>query len=185
MGFGGATAVEKASVTGTEKLVRVEEEGDFRPQVFLEMHAFVIGHKVSCWREYQQKMSTWRETSTVSPSPAKVSSKTGKTICPEWKLDEKPSMPNPPLMGFGPFVALQSSANQAIDAFALGLMMGRRKGPTDTSSVNIGIGLAFDPSVQVLGHGVKEGQPLPAGETAVRFKKEGRFGWALMTSFTF
>jgi hypothetical protein len=64
-------------------------------------------------------------------------------------------------------------------------MWGIRKDATDSRSVNIGIGVSFDPSVQVLGHGVKEGKALPPGETEVRLKKEGQLGWALMTSFTF
>ena len=64
--------------------------------------------------------------------------------------------------------------------------MGNPEGPPNaTSSVNIGVGVSFDPSVQVLGHGLEEGKPLPSGETEVRFKKEGQFGWALMASFTF
>ncbi len=186
--FGGDTPVEKASVVGKDMLVRVDEEGDFRPQVFLEMHVF-IGKKASCWREYQKKMSTWREEGKVSPSAAQVSldrdGKTKETICPEWKLDAEPLMPDPLLRGFGPFVAVQGSDNKPIDAFALGFMWGFRKDAKASSSVNIGVGLSFDPSVQVLGNGVKEGQKLPDGETAVRFKKEGRFGWVVMTSFTF
>ncbi len=88
-------------------------------------------------------------------------------------------------MGFGPFIAVQSSDKIAIDALALGAMWGFRRDEKASNSLNIGFGLSFDPSVQVLGSGVEEGKPLPAGETAVRFKKEGRFGWALMTSFTF
>jgi hypothetical protein len=178
--FGGATAVEKASLVGTGKIVRVDEEGDFRPQTFLEMHAFMMGNKATCWRQYQKRMSAWREAAPESGEE--------KTGCPKWSGDTKnqePPRPDPPLMGLGPFVALQGSENKVINALTVGFMMGRRKGPTDVSSVNIGVGLSFDPSVQVLGHGIKEGQPLPDGESAVRFKKEGRFGWALMTSFTF
>jgi hypothetical protein len=182
-GFGGDTAVEKASLVGPDKIVQVDEEGTYRPQAFLEMHAFVIGNKVRCWHQYQQKMAGWRDTGQTPKS-----TNTEKGVCPELSLAsaaQEPPMPDPPLMGFGPFVALQGDTNKVINAFTFGFMWGFRKDPKASSSVNIGVGLSFNPSVQVLGNGVKEGQKLPNGETAVRFKKEGRFGWVVMTSFTF
>jgi hypothetical protein len=159
-GFGGDKAVEKASIDAN-KIVRVDEEADLRPQLFLEMHVFLKSNpfkkstedKVNIWRAYQEKK-------TGDPPPA-------------------------PLTGFGPFIALQSSDKTAIDALSVGIMWGFRKDPDQSASLNIGLGLSFDPSVQVLGDGIKEGKPLPEGETVVRFKKEGRFGWALMASFAF
>ena len=180
--FGGDAAVEKASIVGTDKIVQVDEEGDLRPQLFLEMHAFVFGNRAKCWREYQQVMSAWRDTTKI---PEKTSKEKGTAECPQWTQNQEPLMPKAPLIGFGPFVAVQSSDSKAIDAFALGVMCGFRKDPKASSSVNVGIGVSFDPSVQVLGHGFKEGAAPPPGETAVRFKKEGQFGWVLMTSFTF
>ncbi len=162
--FGGDRAVEKASIDA-HKIVRVDEEGDLRPQLFLEMHMFLTGPKdggkVKGWREYQQKKARW------------MANAEGK----------RPTMPDPPHMGFGPFIAVQSSDDSAIDALALGVMWGFRTNVKESNSANIGIGLSFDPSVQVLGGGLKEDQE--TSEEAVRFKKEGRFGWALMTSFTF
>lgn len=198
-GFGGDTPVEKASLVGSDKIVQVDEEGDFRPQMFLEMHAFTFGKKAKWWRDYQRKMAAWRETGRTPQNPTgdKAASSNGNP--PQRTAGDKadsssgnqntgnepPPMPDPPLMGFGPFVALQGSENKVINALTVGFMIGRRKSPTDALSVDIGVGLSFDPSVQVLGHGIKEGQKLPAGEDAVRFKKEGRFGWAVLTSFTF
>jgi len=171
--FGSDPAVEKASID-KNNIVRVDEEGDMRPQLFLEMHVF-LGGKANKWRQYQQ----WK-------SQEQMASAKKMEMNRETNGEQKPlTMPEPPLMGFGPFIALQSSDNKAIDALTLGYMWGIRKDAKDSASVNIGIGLSFDPSVQVLGGGLAEGKPLPKNETAVRFKKEGRFGWALMTSFTF
>jgi len=164
--FGGDDAVEKASID-ENKFVRVDEEGDMRPQVFLEMHAFTMNDKAIKWRKYQR----WKSATDVEKL-------TG--LPPETQMDK---IPDPPLMGIGPFIAVQSGADKTINALTVGFMLGARKDPEQSTSVNIGIGLSFDPSVQVLGGGMKEGQA--TAEKAVRFKKEGRFGWALMTSFTF
>lgn len=176
-GFGGDSAVEKASIDAN-KLVRVDEEGDLRPQAFLEMHVFLVGDKARCWRDYQRKKA-------ANQVAARNLASGQLAWCPDKDGKCQSTMPDPPLMGFGPFVALQSSDDKAIDALALGVMWGFRRDPKESTSVNVGIGLSFDPSVQVLGGGLKEDKPLPTGETAVRLKKEGRFGWALMTSFTF
>jgi len=189
--FGGDKAVEKASIVGTDKkIVHVEEEGDLRPQVFLEMHAFVGGGKVKEWREYQRKKAAYememtrlkaRERQAAQDRTEETESAKKAMADLKW-----PAMPKElPEIGFGPFIALQSSGDSAIDALALGVMWGFRKIPSDSLSVNIGIGVSVDPSVQVLAKGFKEGNSPPNNETAVRFKKEGRFGWALMASFTF
>jgi len=168
-GFGGDRAVEKASIVNG--IVRVEEEGDLRPQVFLEMHEFLRGDRVKAWRKYEQWKSTQQMMNVEKPGDTKT------------KLG-RPPLPIAPRWGYGPFVALQSSDNEAIDALTLGVMLGiRTKNVKNSDSVNIGIGLSFDPSVQVLGGGMKDGQA--TDEEAVRFKKEGRFGWALMVSFNF
>src|SRR5262245_6744738 len=53
-GFGGDRAVEKASIDANN-IVRVDEAGDLRPQLFLEMHVFLANDKARCWRDYQRK----------------------------------------------------------------------------------------------------------------------------------
>jgi len=181
--IGGETAVEKASLVGTDKIVRVDEEGDMQPQMFMEMHAFLWGGgdggnggdgKVRAWKKYQQKQDEYQmKKARWKPGdpPIPQNNETPPPACPRW--------------GVGLFVALQGSEKEVINSLATGIMWGIRKDATDSRSVNVGIGVSFDPSVQVLGHGLKEGNPLPAGETEVRFKKEGQLGWALMASFTF
>jgi hypothetical protein len=165
-GFGGDQAVEKASVVNG--VVRVDEEDDLRPQLFLEMHAFtLIGADGKSWKKYRQDKRSYRSGMA------------------QGNAGTDPTMPAPPMRGFGPFIALQSNDNEVIDALAVGVMWGFRMNPDKSASINIGIGLSFDPSIQVLGGGLKDGSPLPTGETEIRLKKESRFGWALMTSFTF
>jgi hypothetical protein len=90
-----------------------------------------------------------------------------------------------PLFGQGPWIGIQSSKSEMIDSFGLGWMWGWRKAETDTRSFNIGIGIVLDPKVQVLGEGIAPNQPLPGGETAIRFKNESRLNAALLVSFNF
>jgi hypothetical protein len=100
--------------------------------------------------------------------------------------------------GHGPFVAIVagSSGSNVISAYALGWMIGLRE-PTWTyvnnswkatygsSSWNFGVGVRIDPSVQVLGDGDVANMPLPAGETAVRFKNVPSYGVIMVSSFSF
>jgi hypothetical protein len=53
------------------------------------------------------------------------------------------------------------------------------------TSWNFGVGLRVDPKAQVLADGFIANQPPPAGETAVRFKTEPRYGIMLLSSFSF
>jgi len=52
-------------------------------------------------------------------------------------------------------------------------------------SFNIGIGLMMDPSVKILGDGITENEPLPAGETTVRTKETSQWGVLFMVSYNF
>jgi hypothetical protein len=104
-------------------------------------------------------------------------------------------------IGFGPFVAIEAgnastkgTVSGPITSYALGLMVGLHHPKfttvnglpvADRSSWNFGIGLRIDPNTQVLGDGIVPNQSLPAGETAVRFKKEPRAGIMLLSSFSF
>jgi hypothetical protein len=89
--------------------------------------------------------------------------------------------------GFGPFVAVQPSQNEIIDAIAFGLMVGFKQPAVGTSgsSWNFGVGAIIDPSVKTLAPGFRGGQPLPAGETQIRFTERSEWGLILMSSFSF
>jgi hypothetical protein len=99
-------------------------------------------------------------------------------------------------IGIGPFVAIEVNANSPtpavagpITGYALGLMVGLHHiDPTGKSSSksswNFGVGLRVDPKAQVLGDGFVPNQPLPPGETAIRYRQEPRPGIMLLSSFS-
>ena len=99
-------------------------------------------------------------------------------------------------LGHGPFVAVEvasgtsssPAANALITAYALGWMVGLRHPNLTTSpnsSWNFGVGFRIDPKAQVLGEGIVANQPLPVGETQIRYKTEPRYGVMLLSSFSF
>jgi len=53
------------------------------------------------------------------------------------------------------------------------------------NSFNIGIGFVVDPSAQVLADSITENEPLPAGETKIRFKETSQWGFLIMSSYSF
>ena len=87
--------------------------------------------------------------------------------------------------GYGPYVGLVlSGENNIINAASAGVMFGfLPKG--DKQSLNIGVGAMVTPNAQVLGDGIEANQPLPAGETGVRYKNTTIYGVAVAISFGF
>ncbi|XCN74530.1 MAG: hypothetical protein Q3M24_07235 [Candidatus Electrothrix aestuarii] len=86
--------------------------------------------------------------------------------------------------GIGPFVAIQNGSDDFIEYIGAGVMLGFRRGNTK-ESFNIGLGVVVDPSSQILGDGIVENQPLPEGETAVRYKETSQLGLLAMVSYAF
>jgi hypothetical protein len=100
--------------------------------------------------------------------------------------------------GHGPFVAIEASnGNTVITGYALGWMIGFRE-PTYTydaatgwkasysrNSWNFGLGVRVDPNAQVLGDGIVANQPLPLGETTIRYNHVAKYGVILISSFSF
>ena len=70
-------------------------------------------------------------------------------------------------------------------AIGFGWMFGFRKDEQESKSWNLGLGLVIDPSVKVLGDGMKENKPLPEGESQVRFKEKSQCGLLVLFSFSF
>ncbi|RWX47009.1 hypothetical protein H206_03112 [Candidatus Electrothrix aarhusensis] len=87
--------------------------------------------------------------------------------------------------GIGPFVGIQNGSNEIIEYIGAGVMLGFRRTSESTDSFNIGIGVVLDPSVKILGDGIEENQPLPTGETAVRYKETSQLGLLAMISYGF
>ena len=92
-----------------------------------------------------------------------------------------------------------TASNGIISGYALGWMIGFRE-PTWTqntaktawipsyngsASWNFGIGFSVNPNAQTLGDGLSANAPLPAGETAIRFKSQPLYGVILVSSFSF
>jgi hypothetical protein len=90
-----------------------------------------------------------------------------------------------PLSGHGPWVGIQSSSDQVLDAVAFGYRWGWRHDPTKSSSFNLGIGAIVDAKVQVLGDGVRANAALPGGGTTVPLKNESKTGAIVVASFSF
>ncbi|MCU7805923.1 MAG: hypothetical protein KZQ96_22315 [Candidatus Thiodiazotropha sp. (ex Lucinoma borealis)] len=87
--------------------------------------------------------------------------------------------------GHGPFIALQPGTDEIIEAIGIGWMVGFRKSDIGSDSWNIGFGYIVDPSVRMLGDGLKENSALPAGETQIRYKEKSQSGVFLLASFSF
>lgn len=87
--------------------------------------------------------------------------------------------------GIGPFIALQPGTDEIIEAVGGGIMVGFQRSEDSAGSWNFGIGFIVDPSVRVLGDGVKENEPLPGNETEVRYKNTSQGGVLFVTSFAF
>lgn len=87
--------------------------------------------------------------------------------------------------GIGPFVGVMSGKDEIIEAAGLGLMLGFRRRESNDESFNIGVGYMVDPSSRTLGDGIIANQPLPEGETDIRYKERSRGGIVVMASFSF
>lgn len=72
---------------------------------------------------------------------------------------------------------------QIMDAIALGYIAGFKPN-TDGSSHNLGVGFALQPYSRVLGDGLSKNQPLPVGETAIRYKETNRTSLIFFYTYT-
>jgi hypothetical protein len=76
---------------------------------------------------------------------------------------------------------LQPGSDNVIEAFAVGWMW-RLPDKLSSRAINMGIGYIVDQNVQILGDGIRRNEPLPAGETDVRFRTTDQEGFLLMIS---
>lgn len=57
--------------------------------------------------------------------------------------------------------------------------------PAEANAFTLGVGVVFDLNVKTLGDGIHANQPLPEGETEVRFKEKSRPSLMLMFTRSF
>lgn len=88
--------------------------------------------------------------------------------------------------GIGPYVAIVAKSDKLISAFSAGVMFGWRDPlPERSQGLSVGIGAVLDDEVKSLASGFTVGQPLPAGETAVRYETKARWSGILFVTRTF
>jgi hypothetical protein len=92
---------------------------------------------------------------------------------------------NCPMVGIGPFAALQTGDNDAINSVGFGVMLGLRTDPRQTSSFNLGLGIAFDSHIKQLANGFTEGQAPPDNATEVKFTEKSTRRFLITLSFAF
>lgn len=154
--LGNIDRISKASVVaGT---VRVDDQNDNRARIMLESHYFF--------------------------TPCNFRLFGLRNGCDEAEKGKFVARPKDARWGIGPFVAIQPGTDNIIDAIGMGIMIGaRREG--GTQSFNLGFGLVVDPDTRVLGDGIIANQPLPMGETDVRYRETSQKGFLILTSFSF
>ncbi|WP_423604173.1 hypothetical protein [Sphingomonas sp. MS122] len=141
-------------------IVRVKDENNGRARIMLESHYFFT----PCGRVFGIN-GLGRNECTIENGRVKSRA--------------------PASWGIGPFVALQPGDENVIEAIGMGFMIGFRKNPETTQSFNFGIGYVVDPNTRVLGDGVLQDQPLPVGETEIRYKETAQSGLLFLASFSF
>jgi hypothetical protein len=154
----GAASLDPAGI------VRVSDQNNTRARIMLEGHYFIEPcHSFFGMRRNVCHRKEGYDYETQGPD---------RLIASTW--------------GWGPFVAVQPGGDdKVIDAVGMGVMVGFRKDPKSGQSFNIGFGYVVDPNTQVLGDGIRRDQPLPPGETEVRFKETTQTGLLFLVSFGF
>ena len=89
--------------------------------------------------------------------------------------------------GHGPFVAVAAKANDVLAGIAAGWMWGWKDSrlPASDDAFTVGLGLILDSEIKDLADGFEEGEPLPDGETSIRFEEKSRAGVVLLFTRSF
>jgi hypothetical protein len=176
-GFGGVFfggRVEEAQIVGEGDSARVvvTKDSSKRPALVLESHRLL---------DIKANSRRYREPKTGELSDPGHPKEPGALDTQKVKF------------ALGPFLAIQTSQNEAIDTIGLGVMGGFHVG--DGSSFNIGIGAILDPVAKILPPGYVDGAPPPkgyvagdkvaGGGTAISLVTKGKMGLIILASFTF
>ena len=145
-------------------IVRVSRGDNVRARLILETHYFFTPQ--TDFPLFGICNPSRRRSGTQTPSPNDCAS-------------------DQPMWGWGPFIAVQPGSDNIIDAIGAGLMVGLRRPGEGSQSFNIGVGILYDMDVQLLGDGIFENEPLPPGETEIRYRREAQSGLMVMSSYSF
>lgn len=169
LGFGGGygavfsfgdARVQEAELVGG--VVRVQKDDDVQFGPILELHKFIKPLKS------EQLVKVGNEWVLAAEMPG--------GCVPTGAVVKKV-----PLISMGPFVTLRLGSDEIVESFGGGLVFGFREAENDTS-LNLGLALVWDPRVQVLGDGIKPNEPLPNGETEIRYRTTNKVGILAMFS---
>jgi hypothetical protein len=172
--FGGAIGVSMDLADGdpvneatvVNGIVRSSQTAAARPRVLLEVHRpFITFHPKP--RSVKVRLPEMDE----SGNPLKD----GKQIV-QVGISERAGW------AVGPFAAVQSGGNSVVDGFAAGVMFSILRDASTGSDFNIGVGAMLDEKVKFLGDGLVDGQPLPPGETEIRFKEKASWSFVILFS---
>lgn len=84
----------------------------------------------------------------------------------------------------GPFVTVAARDDKVLSGVGFGWMVGFRD-PSQSDAFTVAAGVMLDNDVTMLADGFNEGEPLPAGETQVRFKTESEASYILFFTRAF
>ncbi len=88
--------------------------------------------------------------------------------------------------GCGPFVAVAASSDDLLKGVGIGFMYGWRGHDEKASDgFSVGIGAILDNDVRSLADGFDANQPLPSGETEIRYETKSRWSAILFVTRTF
>lgn len=90
-----------------------------------------------------------------------------------------------PLFGWGPVIVVQPGTDDIVEGAGLGMMVGWRREAKTSDSFNLGIALFMERRVKDLGEGITEDNPLPIGETEIRYQQKSAVSAVLLGSFSF
>jgi hypothetical protein len=93
-------------------------------------------------------------------------------------------------VGWGPFATFEtgaggSSNSNGLTGFGLGIMGGFKVSNTSSSGFNVGVGYIWEGNIQTLGDGIVANQPLPSGETQIRYKDRSVGALTILFSYKF
>ena len=172
LGFGGGygsvinlgerNRIEEAAVV--DGVVRIVKDNDVQFGPLLEMHKFIKPLKSQFLIKQEPEQGRAGQTTYRLTNQDLAGCRAPEQRYTQTRVD---------LVSLGPFVTLRIGGNEVVQSFGIGLMVGFRTALSD-KSLNLGVALASDPTVRVLGDGLEPGQPLPSGETELRYRTTHR-----------